>query len=190
MAQRYNPRTGTYSRGAAAYGPGGARGVAQAYNPRTGTYAQTRQSSNVYGNWGSTQVQRGDQWASTAHYTNNRTGNTTRVGTGSGGNMYAGRDGNVYKNTGDGWQKYGGDGNWNDVQRPTDAQKQQARDRAQSSGWDSSTASQVQRDSAARAEGQQRTADQSRMQSSGGASRSGSYRAGGGASRGGGGRRR
>ena len=192
VAQRYNPRTGTYSRGAAAYGPGGARGVAQSYNPRTGTYGQTRQGSNVYGNWGSTQVQRGDQWASTSHYTNNRTGNTTRTATGSGGNMYAGRDGNVYKNSGDGWQKYGGDGNWNDVQRPTatDAQKQQARDRAQSSGWDSSTASQVQRDSAARAEGQRRTTDQSRMQSSGGASRSGSYRAGGASRGGGGGRRR
>ena len=71
-AQRYNPRTGTYSRGAVAYGPGGSRGVAQAYNPRTGAYGQTRQGSNVYGNWGSTQVQRGDQWASTSHVTNNR----------------------------------------------------------------------------------------------------------------------
>ena len=79
VGARYNPRTGTYSRGAAAYGPYGARGVAQAYNPRTGTYAQTRQGSNVYGSWGSTAVQRGDDWAKTNRYTNNRTGTTTRT---------------------------------------------------------------------------------------------------------------
>ena len=224
MAQRYNPRTGTYSRGAVAYGPGGARGVAQAYNPRTGAYGQTRQGSNVYGNWGSTQVQRGDQWASTSHVTNNRTGTTTRTASGSGGgsaitrtggaggnsgavrtgsgDMYAGRDGNVYRNTGDGWQKSDGSGNWNNVQPPTDAQRQQAQDRAsqagdrgtqagtqsgnRAAGWDSSTAGQVQRDSAARAEGTRRTTDQGRVQS-GSSTRSGSYRAGGGASRGGGG---
>ena len=63
---RYNPATGAYSRGAVAYGPGGARGYAEAYNPRTGGYAQTRQGSNVYGSWGSTSVQRGDQWANTS----------------------------------------------------------------------------------------------------------------------------
>ena len=85
VGARYNPRTGTYSRGAAAWGPYGARGYAEAYNPRTGTYAQTRQGSNVYGSWGSTAVQRGDDWAQTSRVTNNRTGNTTRVTQGSGG---------------------------------------------------------------------------------------------------------
>jgi hypothetical protein len=79
VGARYNPRTGTYARGAAAYGPYGARGVAQAYNPRTGTYAATRQGSNVYGSWGSTAVQRGDDWAKTNRYTNNRTDTTTRT---------------------------------------------------------------------------------------------------------------
>ena len=72
----------------AARRPGGrtARAApAQAYNPRTGTYAQTRQGSNVYGSWGSTAVQRGDDWAQTARVTNNRTGTTTRVTQGSGG---------------------------------------------------------------------------------------------------------
>ena len=39
----------------------------------------TRQGSNVYGSWGSTSVQRGDDWAKTNRYTNNRTGNTTRT---------------------------------------------------------------------------------------------------------------
>ena len=142
VGARYNPRTGTYARGAAAYGPYGARGVAQAYNPRTGTYAATRQGSNVYGSWGSTAVQRGDDWAKTNRYTNNRTGNTTRtvrtdeggavmrrgdngaVAAGSGGNVYAGRDGNVYRKQDGTWQKYDG-GNWNNTpnqpsgERPT-----------------------------------------------------------------------
>ena len=70
---------GTYSRGAAAYGPYGSRAAGQAYNPRTGAYGQTRQGSSVYGSWGSTQVQRGDQWASTNRVTNRATGTTTRT---------------------------------------------------------------------------------------------------------------
>ena len=119
MGASYNPRTGTYARGAAAYGPYGSRAAGQAYNPRTGTYAQTRQGSNVYGNWGTSSVQRGDNWAQTAHRENYRTGQTTsgirtsegggrrrraRTERGSdhrrpheGGDVYAGRDGNVYR---------------------------------------------------------------------------------------------
>ena len=135
--RRYNPRTGTYARGAAAYGPYGARGVAQAYNPRTGTYAATRQGSGVYGNWGSTYVQRGDDWAKTNRYTNRATGNTTRtvrtdeggaisrrggpggggfVAGGEGGNVYAGHDGNVYRRDGDTWQK-SDNGGWSNTDR-------------------------------------------------------------------------
>ena len=64
----------------------------EAYNPRTGGYAQTRQGSNVYGSWGSTSVQRGDQWAHTSRVTNNRTGNTTRVTQGSGGGTSVSRN--------------------------------------------------------------------------------------------------
>ena len=127
MGASYNPRTGTYARGAAAYGPYGSRAAGQAYNPRTGTYAQTRQGSNVYGNWGTSSVQRGDNWAQTAHRENYRTGQTTsgiRTSEGGGavartgpdgrttvartgsGDVYAGRDGNVYRRTeGGGWNK-------------------------------------------------------------------------------------
>ncbi len=119
---RYNPRTGTYSRGAAAWGPYGAAGAGSAYNPRTGAVGTTRQGSNVYGSWGSTAVQRGDDWAQTNRVTNRATGTTTRttrtdsgaavsrnpqgagnggfVAAGESGNVYAGRDGNVYKNDG------------------------------------------------------------------------------------------
>ena len=134
VGARYNPRTGTYARGAVAYGPYGARGAAQAYNPRTGTYAQTRQGASVYGSWGTTGVQRGDDWARTSRVTNNVTGTTTRVSQGSGGgesisrnqagaggrttvarsgsgDVYAGHDGNVYKNDGGSWQKYD-NGGW------------------------------------------------------------------------------
>ena len=139
VAARYNPVTGTYARGAAAWGPYGARGVAEAYNPRTGTYARTSQGAGVYGSWGSTSVQRGNQWAQTARVTNRATGTTTRVTQGSGGgeaitrrgpqgsggvartgsgDVYAGRDGNVYRNTGSGWQKYE-NGSWGSVNRPT-----------------------------------------------------------------------
>jgi hypothetical protein len=132
---RYNPSTGTYARGAFAYGPYGARGAAQAYNPRTGTYAATRQGSNVYGSWGSTHVQRGDDWVNTKRFTNSA-GNTTRVTRGDqggmisrrgpdgggfvgsrGDNVYAGRDGNVYRRDQNGnWQKWD-NGSWNSPAR-------------------------------------------------------------------------
>jgi hypothetical protein len=198
VAQRYNPRTGTYSRGAVAYGPYGSRGAASAYNPRTGTSAATRQGSSVYGSWGQTGVRRGDDWAKTTRVTNNVTGNTTRVTKTSNGDVYAGRDGNVYRKEGDSIQKYG-DGGWNNVDQPTPQQRQQAQDRAAqagtqsgnraaATGMDAATRQQVNRDSAARAEGAQRTRESSQVRSGGGASSAGSYRAGGG--RGGGGRRR
>jgi hypothetical protein len=141
---RYNPATGTYARGAFAYGPYGARGAAQAYNPRTGTYAATRQGSNVYGSWGSTHVQRGDDWVNTKRFTNSA-GNSTRITRGDqggmisrrgpdgggfvgskGDNVYAGRDGNVYRRDQNGnWSKWD-NGNWNSPNRPE--QRSEARD--------------------------------------------------------------
>ncbi|HEX9187264.1 MAG TPA: hypothetical protein VGB87_09345, partial [Vicinamibacteria bacterium] len=106
--------------------------------------------------WGTTSVQRGDQWATTSRATNRATGTTTRVtrgseggaaltrnrpGTGAdsgiartgSGDVYAGRDGNVYRNQGGSWQKYD-NGGWNNVdtpQRPSgQAAATQARDRS------------------------------------------------------------
>jgi hypothetical protein len=210
VGARYNPRTGTYSRGAAAYGPYGGRGVAEAYNPRTGTYGATRQGSGVYGSWGQTGVQRGDQWATTSRVTNRATGTTTRRTDTSGGgtaitrsgaggtsgiartgsgDIYAGRDGNVYKRQdGGGWQQYNnGSGSWNSVQ-PRSGNVQGLGGDTRS--FDSSTAGQLNRDSAARAEGAQRTRDYS--SSSRSRTGSGSYRPSGGGARAprGGGRRR
>jgi len=224
VGARYNPRTGTYARGAAAYGPYGARGVAQAYNPRTGTYAATRQGSNVYGSWGSTAVQRGDDWAKTNRYTNRQTGNTTRtirtdeggavtrrgagggaVGVGNEGNIYAGKDGNVYRREDGTWQKHE-NGGWSDTNRqpadrprPTDSSTtRQPSAGTTGSGADRSTIDQLNRDSAARSEGAQRTGDYGKYKGGSGTSGTGSYRGGtsrpsGGsrsAPRGGGGRRR
>jgi hypothetical protein len=220
VGARYNPRTGTYARGAAAYGPYGARGVAQAYNPRTGTYAATRQGSNVYGSWGSTAVQRGDDWAKTNRYTNRQTGNTTRtirtdegsavtrrgagggaIGVGDGGNVYAGKDGNVYRRDNGSWQKYD-NGGWSNTDRqpgetrPTDRSADRATTRqqpttGQTSTTDRSTIDQLNRDSAARGEGTQRTGDYGNYRSGSTSTRStGSYRGGGGARAGGGGGRR
>jgi hypothetical protein len=211
VGARYNPRTGTYARGAAAYGPYGARGVAQAYNPRTGTYVATRQGSNVYGSWGSTAVQRGDDWAKTNRYTNRQTGTTTRtirtdegsavtkrgpgggaVGVGDGGNVYAGKDGNVYRREDGTWQKHD-NGGWSDTNRqpgetprPTDRSTTDQRP----STVDRSTTDQLNRDAAARREGTQRTKDYGTYKGSSGTRSTGSYRGGGGGSRGGGGRRR
>jgi len=209
VASAYNPRTGTYARGAAAYGPYGTRAAGQAYNPRTGTYAQTRQGSNVYGSWGSSSVQRGDNWAQTARVTNRATGTTTRAtrtdqggmvsrrgagGSGfvagsQGGDMYAGRDGNVYRRQDGSWQQYGSDG-WSGVDVPESAGQRatQARERTGQAGAsgktvDSGTYGQLQRDSAARSQGAQRTSNYSSYRSSGGGRSAGSSRGGGGGRR-------
>lgn len=209
MGASYNPRTGTYARGAAAYGPYGSRSAAQAYNPRTGTYAQTRQGSNVYGNWGTSAVQRGDSWAQTAHKQNYATGRTTAgartssgaaavgtsgpggqttVGRTAGGNVYAGHDGNVYRHTDSGWQQSNGSGGWNSVN--TGSAGTQARERA--AQGTSPTTGQLDRDSGARTQGNQRANDRSSWQQSGSPrSGAGSYGGSrGGAARSGGGRRR
>jgi hypothetical protein len=218
IGARYNPRTGTYARGAAAYGPYGARGVAQAYNPRTGTYAATRQGSNVYGSWGSSYVQRGDDWAKTNRYTNRATGTTTRtirtdeggaitrrgsdggrVAVGNEGNIYAGKDGNAYRRQDGTWQKYD-NGGWSNTDRqPSDRPQPTGESTNRTAGertpTDRSTVDQLNRDSTARTTGAERTRDYGNYRSGSGTSGTGSYRGGGasrggGSMRGGGGRRR
>jgi hypothetical protein len=66
----YNPYTGTYARGATATGPYGTTSVAQAYNPYTGNYGATHQSSNAYGSWGNSVVSNGTNTAYMQHETN------------------------------------------------------------------------------------------------------------------------
>jgi hypothetical protein len=167
----------------------------------------------VYGSWGSTAVQRGDDWAQTNRYTNRQTGTTTRtvrtdegsavtrkgqdggrVAVGDGGNVYAGKDGNVYRRDDGTWQKYD-DGNWSNTDRQPEA-RPEPRDRSTTGDrpttstrpttTDRGTVDQLNRDSAARREGTQRTNDYGGYRSGSGTGSAGSYR--GGASRGGGGR--
>jgi len=179
-AARYNPATGTYARGGYAYGPYNARGWAEAYNPRTGTYARTHQGANVYGNWGSTYVQRGDDWARTGHVAGKEAG-AWGYGT-SGGNkgfvghngddLYAGRNGNVYRKSDDGWQEFD-KGGWNNVEKTKPAPKE----RPSTANVNKDTLNQLNRDNYNRNRGTQRTQSSSAWRNSGGSrSRSGSYR--------------
>ncbi len=132
----YNPSTGTYGRAASVQTAYGGRTVAQAYNPWTGTYAATSQGHNAYSQWGSSVVQRGDDWARTGHVTTDKgtiagyktsEGGSGRIVHGADGtagivktadnNIYAGKDGNVYKRDSNGnWSKYD-NGNWNPVEK-------------------------------------------------------------------------
>jgi hypothetical protein len=56
VGARYNPTTGTYARGAAAYGPYGGAAAGQAYNARTGTYARGGMAYGPYGAQGAAQA--------------------------------------------------------------------------------------------------------------------------------------
>jgi hypothetical protein len=180
-AAAYNPTTGTYARGAAAYGEYRSGAWAEAYNPRTGTTARTVQGSNVYGNWGSTSVVRGDDWVNAARVSGSA-GSAAAVRTSSGGsavvargdnNVYVGKDGQVYRRSesGGGWQQYDG-GQWNSA----------------ASRADSSTVQSLNRDAEARSTGASRASQSQSWRSSGGGSPSGGYGGGGmGGMRGGGG---
>jgi len=130
----YNPSTGRYGRAATVYGPNGSTTVAGSYNPYTGVSTGTRQSSNAYGQWGSSVAVRGDQWAQTGHSTTaagtvagfrtsegakgagyNGVNGSGFVAKGKDDNLYAGKDGNVYRKDSSGsWQKYD-NGGWTDT---------------------------------------------------------------------------
>ncbi len=141
-AAGYNAATGTYGRVASVQTASGGRTVAQAYNPWTGTYAATTQGHNAYAQWGSSVVQRGDDWVRAGHISTEQ-GKVARYTTSEGGSgtiisgargqagvvktaddtVYAGKDGNVYKRDPNGdWNKYD-DGNWVPVEKQTDRQR-------------------------------------------------------------------
>lgn len=65
----YNPSTGRYGRAASAQSWYGGRTVASGYNPWTGGYGATSQAHNAYAQWGQSAAVRGDQWARTGHIT-------------------------------------------------------------------------------------------------------------------------
>ncbi len=80
----YNPNTGTYARGATASTAYGTQTVAQAYNPYTGAYGATHQGSNAYGSWGSSVVSKNGNTAYTQH-ASNAYGSVGTVQTSAGG---------------------------------------------------------------------------------------------------------
>ncbi len=200
-AATYNPNTGTYARGTVARSGSEVRASGQAYNPRTGTAMETRQGRNANGSWGTTKVQRGDDWIQSGRVKNDQ-GSVSGIRTSEGGGairasgeggsgfvgkqgdtIYAGKDGNVYRKTEDGWQQHG-EGGWSDANRGDNPS--------------ASPRDQLNRDAGARQQGNQRverSGGYDRGASSyqrGSSGRSGSYggsRPSGGA-RGGGGRRR
>jgi hypothetical protein len=137
-AAYYNPNTGAWARGAYRYGPAGGAYAKAGYNPYTNTAGARAGGSNVYGSWGRSYVQRGDDWARAGHQSGAR-GSVGWVGTSGGSgavavdtvrgntvvakgpndNVYVGHDGNVYRRDDSGdWQKRQGGGWQNtDVQR-------------------------------------------------------------------------
>jgi hypothetical protein len=92
----YNPATGRYGRAASVQGWYGGRTAASTYNPWTGAYAHTNQGHNAYSQWGSSVATRGNQWAQTGHVTT--AGGTTagyRTSTGQSGVVHTGVNGTV-----------------------------------------------------------------------------------------------
>jgi hypothetical protein len=120
-----------------------------------------------------------------------------RVGVGDSGNVYAGKDGNVYRNQNGTWQKYD-NGNWSNTNRQPGERPQPVDrsglstpggtfDRSRGS-VDRSTMDQLNRDSAARREGSQRSNHYGNYRGGSGMQGTGSFRGGGGARAGGGAR--
>jgi hypothetical protein len=92
----YNPATGRYGRSASVQTPYGGRSVASSYNPWTGGYARTSQGHNAYAQWGSSVATRGNQWAQTGHVTTDRgTVAGYRTSSGQSGVVARGSNGSV-----------------------------------------------------------------------------------------------
>ena len=149
----YNPSTGRYGRASTVQTPWGGRTYSSSYNPYTGVASARAGGWSPYGSWGSSAVQRGDDWAVSNRVSNSqgtvrqtytseggsmtkvRTDQgTVRVGQDANNNVYAGKDGNVYKRDSNGdWSKYE-NGGWNSVDKPQGDRTQSGTREAKSSG--------------------------------------------------------
>ena len=152
----YNPSTGRYGRASTVQTPYGGRTWSSSYNPYTGVASARAGGWSPYGSWGSTAVQRGDDWAASNRVSNSqgtvrhtytseggsmtkvRTDQgTVRVGQDANNNVYAGKDGNVYKKDSSGsWSKYE-NGGWSSVEKPhgqANASTREAKTSASSTG--------------------------------------------------------
>jgi hypothetical protein len=100
-AAAYNPRTGTYAQGAAAWGPYGGVAAGRSYNPTTATYSAGYHAANPYGSWGQGVVGNGDNWARGGYQSGSRgtiaAGETSRGGRGVAVDSANGRDGYIAK---------------------------------------------------------------------------------------------
>jgi hypothetical protein len=157
----YNPSTGRYGRASTVQTPYGGRTWSSSYNPYTGVASARAGGWSPYGSWGSSAVQRGDDWAVSNRVSNSqgtvrqtytseggsmtkvRTDQgTVRVGQDANNNVYAGKDGNVYKkDSSGGWSKYE-NGGWNSVDKPQgqgSASTRDAKSSASSTGARTST---------------------------------------------------
>jgi hypothetical protein len=153
-AASYNPRTGTYARGAAVWDSNEIAGSGFAYNPRTGTGIATNRYANEHGGWGESLITQNDKWVQTRSEWNDqyrrtefdtssgRSGAVTRrevgddvirTGRNSEGELFASRDGQVYKRDADGWYQRG-DGDWNRVEVPEERAAQVDRARSEAQG--------------------------------------------------------
>jgi hypothetical protein len=197
-AAAYNPSTGRYSWGQTAWGPYGAAASGGFYNPNTGGWGGRVSATNGYQTWSQSVVGRGDQYARTASYSDSRgtigaartsSGGSAIAGRGSqgqgfvarsgAGDVYAGRDGNVYKRDQAGnWYQNNG-GSWDSVNRPNSQSR---------TGANTANVQQLNRDAAARSQGNYNTQRSNSMRQSSGYSGA-RYGGGGFASRGGGRRR-
>jgi hypothetical protein len=92
----YNPNTGTYARGAEENTAYGSRAQGEAYNPYTGASAATRQGSNAYGSWGQSVYSKNGNTAYTQH-ASNAYGSEATAQTSKGG--YAGATSTAYGNS-------------------------------------------------------------------------------------------
>ncbi len=142
----YNPSTGAWGRSGYAYGSDWGRWGTQAYNPFTDRYAAHAGGYNGYDSWGRSVVTHDGNWAEAGHFTG--PGGATRgwaanssgqwitgehkgdssIAKAGNGDVYAGHDGNLYRKQDGQWQKYEGDGSWNDVHWKPDDDAEGGRD--------------------------------------------------------------
>jgi hypothetical protein len=179
----YNPYTGTSARGAGWYGPYDAGRWSSTYNPRTGVYSHGYAYTNYEQAWGERYIQKGDQWAKTGWYTDNRGaagGIRTSEGTGAiavgngenrgmiakgEDNIYVGKDNNVYRRDQDGnWSQNSGNG-WSSVpQEDVQARKNQAQQKYNERADSQSGSASAQAATQSRAAGQSGKIDSPRPQ--------------------------
>jgi hypothetical protein len=185
-AAGYNPNTGTYGRAAAVSGEYGSAAAGRAYNPRTGASAQggvvqtergTAAAGSVYnpntGNAAAGRAVSGEQGTAAGIKTNQGTGAVawdTKNSQGAtartkSGDVYAGNGDTVYKKDADGgWSSNSGDG-WQSASKPDSQKAGSASAQERGGGGGGSAPKDIEAQSKARSQGNQRAESASRERS-------------------------